>query len=105
MKNPVGPVLAKGEEVDKILAALEDDNPDTQIEVIDRGAYLRVQAEDHLVLTQETLQIYLGSDYEIRSVELVMSSFAGRVSTTSDSITWQTGEHARAAAAKEGIGA
>ena len=33
MKNPVGPVLRMGDEVEQIIAAIEDDNPDTDIEV------------------------------------------------------------------------
>jgi len=48
MKNPVGPVLRMGDEVEQIIAAIEDDNPDTDIEVIDRGAYVRVQGEDQI---------------------------------------------------------
>jgi toluene monooxygenase system protein D len=90
MKNPVGPVLRMGDEVDQVIAAIEDDNPDTQIEVIDRGAYVRVQGEDEITLTQDTLRRYLGADYEIRSFGGIMSSFSGRVITTSDTITWQS---------------
>jgi toluene monooxygenase system protein D len=67
MKNPVGPVLRMGDEVEQIIAAIEDDNPGTDIEVIDRGAYVRVQGEDQITVTQETLRQYLGADYEIRS--------------------------------------
>jgi toluene monooxygenase system protein D len=90
MKNPVGPVLRMGDEVDQVIAAIEDDNPDTQIEVIDRGAYVRVQGEDEITLTQDTLRRYLGADYEIRSFGGIMSAFSGRVITTSDTITWQS---------------
>jgi toluene monooxygenase system protein D len=96
MKHPVGPVLRHGDEVDKIIAAIEDDNPDSEIEVIDRGSYIRVQAEDRLVLTEETLQGYLGSDYRIRSLEVVMSSFAGKVTTESDTIIWERAGATRA---------
>lgn len=99
MKNPVGPVLRMGDEVDKIVAAIEDDNPDTDIEVIDRGAYVRIQGEDRVVLTEATLQAYLGTDYRIRSLESLMSSFAGRAITASDSITWQRAGAAKAGAA------
>ena len=67
MKNPVGPVLRMGDEVDQVIAAIEDDNPDTDIDVIDRGAYVRVQGEDQITVTQDTLRRYLGADYEIRS--------------------------------------
>ena len=77
MKNPVGPVLRMGDEVEQIIAAIEDDNPDTDIEVIDRGAYVRVQGEDQITVTQETLRRYLGADYEIRSFGGIMSAFSG----------------------------
>jgi toluene monooxygenase system protein D len=89
MKHPVGPILRMGEEVEQVIAAIEDDNPDTEIEVIDRGAYVRIQGEERLVLTEATLQSYLGADYRIRSLENLMSSFAGRAITASDSITWE----------------
>ena len=89
MKNPVGPVLRMGDEVEQIIAAIEDDNPDTDIEVIDRGAYVRVQGEDQITVTQETLRRYLGADYEIRSFGAIMSAFSGKVVNTSDAITWQ----------------
>jgi len=89
MKNPVGPILSLGDETDQIIAAIEDDNPHTEIEVIDRGSYVRIQGEDRLVLTEATLQSYLGSDYRIRSLENLMSSFTGRAITASDKITWE----------------
>ena len=48
MRNPVGPILRMGDEVESVIAALEEDNPNTEIEVIDRGSYVRVQGEDEL---------------------------------------------------------
>jgi toluene monooxygenase system protein D len=53
MRNPVGPILRMGDEVEPIIAAIEEDNRNTEIEVIDRGSYIRVQGEDELHLTQE----------------------------------------------------
>ena len=90
MKNPVGPVLRMGDEVEQIIAAIEDDNPGTEIEVIDRGAYVRVQGEDQITVTQETLRRYLGADYEIRAFGGIMSAFSGQAITASDAITWQS---------------
>lgn len=89
MKNPVGPILSLGDETDQIIAAIEDDNPHTEIEIIDRGSYVRIQGEERLVLTEATLQSYLGSEYRIRSLENLMSSFVGRAITASDKITWE----------------
>ncbi|HCS56233.1 MAG TPA: monooxygenase [Gordonia polyisoprenivorans] len=100
MKNPVGPVLRMGDEVDQIVAAIEDDNPDIEIEVIDRGAYVRIQGEDRVVLTEASLQAYLGTEYRIRSLENLMSSFAGRAITASDSITWESAAIRKAATAE-----
>jgi toluene monooxygenase system protein D len=90
MNNPVGPVLRMGDEVEQVIAAIEDDNPGTEIEVIDRGAYVRIQGEDELTLTQDTLRRYFGPDFEIWSIGTMMSAFSGRVVTTSDTITWQS---------------
>jgi len=90
MKNPVGPVLRMGDEVEQVIAAIEDDNPDAEIEVIDRGAYIRVQGEDEITVTEQTLRRYLGADYEIRSFGAIMSAFSGRAITTSETITWQS---------------
>ncbi|HEX5296924.1 MAG TPA: MmoB/DmpM family protein [Streptosporangiaceae bacterium] len=90
MRNPVGPVLRMGDEVEPVIAAIREDNPGTEIEVVDRGAYIRVQGEDQITVTEQTLRRYLGADYEIRSFGGIMSAFSGRAVTTSDSITWQS---------------
>ena len=90
MINPVGPVLRMGDEVEHVIAAIEEDNPDTEIAVIDRGAYIRVEGEGELRLTQETLRSHLHPDYEIRSFQTMMTAFKGRVITSSDAITFKT---------------
>lgn len=102
MKNAVGPILRMGDGIEEVIAAIEDDNPDTPIEVTDRGSYVRVEGEERLVLTERTLRNYLGKDYAIRSIETMMPSFAGRIITTSDSITWETVSARRESAAGQG---
>ncbi len=104
MKNPVGPVLRMGDEVELIIAAIEDDNPGADIEVIDRGAYVRVQGENEITVTEQTLRRYLGADYEIRSFGTIMSAFSGEVVTTSDAITWQSIALRKAAKAAQAAG-
>jgi len=89
MKNPVGPVLRMGDQIEDVIAAIRDDNPNQEIEVIDRGSYVRVQGDGRVRVTQETLREYLGADYEIRSFGTMMSSFVGRVITTSEEIVWE----------------
>jgi toluene monooxygenase system protein D len=88
MTSVVGPVLRMGEEVEHVVAAIVDDNPGQAIRIVDRGAYVRIEAEDRLTVTQPTLRRHLGEDYEIRSFGAIMSAFRGQVVTTSDSITW-----------------
>ena len=90
MRNPVGPVLRMGDEVELVIAAIEEDNPGTEIEVVDRGAYVRVQGEDQITVTEQTLRRYLGADYEIRSFGSIMSAFNGKVINSSDAITWRS---------------
>ena len=45
---------------------------------------------EKLRTTTTVLRKYLGSDYEIRSFERVMSAFSGKVINSSDAITWRS---------------
>lgn len=88
MKNAVGPVLRMSEDIDAIIAAIEEDNPGTSIEVIDRGAYVRIQAERRMKVTRASIERHVGRNFEMREFEPMMSAFAGRIETTSDAILW-----------------
>jgi toluene monooxygenase system protein D len=88
VKNAVGPVLRMSEDIEAIIAAIEEDNPGTAIEVIDRGAYVRIQAERRLKVTRASIEKHLGRPFEMRQLEPMMSAFAGRIDTTSDAILW-----------------
>jgi toluene monooxygenase system protein D len=88
MKNAVGPVLRMSEDVEAIVAAIEEDNPGTEIEVIDRGAYVRIQAEQRMKVTRASIERHIGRTFEMRQLEPMMSAFAGRIETTSDAILW-----------------
>lgn len=100
MDNPVGPILRMCDEVELIAAAIEDDNPGREIAVIDRGSYVRVHASDHLRVTAESLKRHLGDSFEIQSLEAMMSSFSGRIYTSSDSVEWSLGPRPARASAK-----
>jgi len=88
MKNAVGPVLRMSDDIEAIIAAIEEDNPGAQIEVIDRGAYVRIQAEQRLKVTRASIEKYIGRSFEMRQLEPMMSAFAGRIDTTSDAVVW-----------------
>lgn len=89
MDQPVGPVLRMCDEVESVIAAIRDDNPDIDIEVVDRGAYVRVQGPGRVRVTEASLQHHLGPAFELRSLETMLSSFAGRIRTSSDEIAWE----------------
>ena len=88
MRNPVGPVLRMNDDMDAIIAAIRADNPNKEIEVIDRTAYVRVQAEDELTMRRATLEDHLGRPFQMHELERVLSSFAGRIESGTDSIRW-----------------
>ena len=88
MKNAVGPVLRMSDDIDAIIAAIEEDNPGSEIEVIDRGAYVRIQTERRMKLTRASIERHIGRTFELRQIEPMMSAFAGRIETTSDAILW-----------------
>ena len=88
MQNPVGPILRMNDDMDAIIGAIRADNPGKEIEVIDRSAYVRVQAEGELKVSRATLEEYLGRDFEMRELETMLSSFAGRIDSRSDGIRW-----------------
>ena len=88
MKNAVGPVLRMSDDIEAIIAAIEEDNPGAQIEVIDRGAYVRIQAEQRLKVTRASIEKHLGRPFEMRQLEPMLSAFACRIDTTSDAVVW-----------------
>ncbi len=89
MKNAVGPVLRMSDDVDAIIRAIEEDNPGKELEVTDRGAYVRIQAEQQLKVTRFSIEKHLGRDFEMRQLEIMMSAFSGRILTSSEDISWQ----------------
>lgn len=87
----VGPVLRMSDDIMAVIRAIEDDNPDAFIEVVDRGAYVRVQAQHRLRVTRASIERELGRTFELRELEAQMSAFAGRIKTGSDEIVWYLG--------------
>ena len=82
--NKVGPVLRAGEVADAALQAVYEDNPDSAITVEDRTAYLRVEMEQECDIRRDTIEAILGRPFQMRELETVLGSFAGRIETTSD---------------------
>jgi toluene monooxygenase system protein D len=102
MKDAVGPVLRMCDEVDLVIQAIIEDNPDLEIDVVDSGSYVRVQAPGFLRVTLASLQRNLGHSFEMRHLGSMLSAFAGRIATTTDEITWSLASTESSAPEKEG---
>jgi len=77
------------DDIDAIIAALRDDNPDQEIRVIDRHAYVRIEGDPPLLLTRKSIEAHMGREYPMREIEMMMSSFSGVIdSTSSEQFIW-----------------
>lgn len=83
----VGPVLRNNRETEAIVEAIKQDT-EGDVEVKDRRAYLRVEAEDHCVVTKQTLDDILGKGaIEVPGgIETNLSSFKGYIKPQSDKV-------------------
>jgi toluene monooxygenase system protein D len=83
----VGPVLARGSRSLAVLAAIQELNPG--VEVIDRGAYLRVTVKDRCRLTRAAVERHLGERFRLPGdLEELMVSFRGRLSISEEEALW-----------------
>ncbi|MCF6194325.1 MAG: MmoB/DmpM family protein [Kangiellaceae bacterium] len=82
--NDVGPVLMGGPVAQAVIEAAEIDNPEKEISVEDKGAYVRVSCSDEMFLRQETISEALGREFEIQELEVSLGSFAGRIESHDD---------------------
>jgi toluene monooxygenase system protein D len=85
--SKVGPVLRNNRETEAIVEAIKQDT-DGEVEVTDRRAYLRVEAEEHCVVTKQTLDDILGKGaIEVPGgIEENLSSFRGFIKPQSDKV-------------------
>lgn len=82
--NRVGPIIRSGEVAQAVAEAVEIDNPDKEIFVDDKVAYVRIAMENECILRKETMEEILGRVFEMRELEINLSSFAGQIETTPD---------------------
>lgn len=84
----VGPVLRMVEEAEAIIEAIREDNPNEEIEVIDRGAYIRVQCDHYMQVTQVSIERNVGRPFPMRMFETMLSSWAGRINVGMEKVEW-----------------
>lgn len=84
--NKVGPVFMAGEIADAAIEALEEDNPDKTFEIQDNESYMRVQTDDDCIIHRKTMEKMLGRSFVMQELEVVLSTFAGRIDLTSEHV-------------------
>lgn len=82
--NRVGPVMRAGDVAQAAVEAAEMDNPDKEVMVEDRKAYLRISTEGELILTRESMEECLGRPFKMQEIEINLSSFSGQIQVDSD---------------------
>ena len=82
--NRVGPVFRAGEVAVAAVDAAREDNPDREIYIDDQVAYVRIEADGELILKRESLERALGRAFEMTELEVSLSSFAGRIESSSE---------------------
>lgn len=86
----VGPILrgVDGELCDAVIQAIEDDNPDADVEVDDQGGYVKITTPWRCRLTRASLENELGREFRLADIEINLAGFAGRILVGDDEIVW-----------------
>lgn len=84
--NLVGPVMRAGDLAQAVVEAAKLDNPGKEILVDDKRAYIRIHAEQEMILRQATIEEELGRPFRMNDLEVDLSSFAGQIESGDDSV-------------------
>lgn len=88
MSADVGPVLVGNADGRSVAAAIQDANPGCRL--VDRGAYIRVQATSPCVVTTAQLADAWGRPFTLPGdLEALMPSFAGNLVLGRDEVRWE----------------
>jgi len=77
--NMVGPVMRAGDLAMAVIEAAKVDNPGKEIFVDDKRAYIRIHAEQEMILREATIEEELGRPFKMNDLEVDLSSFAGQI--------------------------
>lgn len=77
--NMVGPVMRAGDLALAVIEAARIDNPGKEIFVEDKRAYIRIHAEQEMILREETIEEELGRPFKMIDLGVDLSSFAGQI--------------------------
>lgn len=86
----VGPVVRglDGALAEAVIAAIEVDNPDEDVDVDDQGGYIRIGTPQRCVLTRASLEEALGRSFPLHLLEPSLAGFAGRMAVSDDEVVW-----------------
>lgn len=86
----VGPIVrgVDGDIAEAVAAAIEDDNPDSEVLVEDAGGYVRIAVQQSCRLTRSSMEEELGYSFPLSMLEPALASFAGRMQVSDDEIIW-----------------
>ncbi|ABM93779.1 MmoB/DmpM family protein [Methylibium petroleiphilum] len=91
--NYVGPIMRQGELARAVAEAAEIDNPGRTVSVFDKVAYLRIQADDEIVIRRQTVEEMLGRPFRMRELEVDLSSFAGQIEISDEKVRFYFKRH------------
>ena len=86
LNNRVGPVLRQGALAKAVAEAAEVDNPERTIAIDDKVAYVRISTDGEMVLRRATIEEMLGKPFQMRELEVELSSFSGRIDNAEEYI-------------------
>lgn len=90
----VGPIIQAGEIAEAVAAAVREDNAGREVNVIDRGSYVRIEVDGECIIRRATLENELGRPFRMAELEVNMPSFVGQIETASDHIRFYKGRSA-----------
>jgi hypothetical protein len=80
-------VLQAGPIADALIGAIRELN--AEVEIVDRGSYLRVLCARRCRVTREVVERHRGAAFRLPlDLESVMPSFKGRLSISEDEASW-----------------
>jgi toluene monooxygenase system protein D len=86
----VGPVV-RGMDAnlaEAVIVAIENDNPELEVEVDDQGGYIRVNTAGRCLMTRASLEEALGRTFPLHQLEPSLAGFAGRMLLSDDEVVW-----------------
>ncbi len=83
-KNTVFLILQDNEEARPIIDAVEQDNPEANIQY--QPGLVRMEADARLVVNRETVEENLGRDWDIQELHINLISLGGHVTEDEDQI-------------------